>query len=470
MHKSIVLLTVLAWLSGCAVGPDYQPVEPDAPERFLEAPQASAGSADEQRFWAGFDDPMLAGLIRQTLDANRDLRAALARYQRAEALLRGSSAEQLPNVGVSASAAEQHLADVERTPPGAGDDRVELYQAAAGLSWELDLFGRLRRASEAQRAELGAAGADLAALQVALVGQLATSYFELRGLQQQLLVARSNVDNQRQSLEIVRSRVGAGRGTAFDEVRAISQLEATRAVIPDLQAAVRARMFRIAVLTGQNPGALVDELAPPAPLPESLPVIPVGSPGEVLRRRPDIRAAERRLAAASARIGVATADLFPSFSLDALIGSVASDSGDLFSAGAESRRVALGVDWTFLDFGRVRSRIDAADADSQAALANYEQTVLLALEETETQLVRYARSRERSERLGAATEAAELARTRYRQGFIGFFEVLAAEQELIDTRDALIESRTAETLAMVNIYRALAGAPGDATPIASAND
>ena len=173
---------------------------------------------------------------------------------------------------------------------------------------------------------------------------------------------------------------------------------------------------------------------------------------------------------------MATADLFPSFSLDALIGSVASDSGDLFSAGAETRRVALGVDWTFLDFGRVRSRIDAADADSQAALANYEQTVLLALEETETQLVRYARSRERSERLGAATdaagEAAELARTRYRQGFIGFFEVLAAEQELIDTRDALIESRTAETLAMVNIYRALAGAPGDATPIASsdAND
>ena len=309
---------------------------------------------------------------------------------------------------------------------------------------------------------------------MALVGQLATSYFELRGLQQQLLVARSNVDNQRQSLEIVRSRVGAVRGTAFDEVRAISQLEDTRAVIPDLQAAVRARMFRIAVLTGQNPAALVDELAPPAPLPESLPVIPVGSPGEVLRRRPDIRAAERRLAAASARIGVATADLFPSFSLDALIGSVASDSGDLFSAGAETRRVALGVDWTFLDFGRVRSRIDAADADSQAALANYEQTVLLALEETETQLVRYARSRERSERLGAATdaagEAAELARTRYRQGFIGFFEVLAAEQELIDTRDALIESRTAETLAMVNIYRALAGAPGDAAPIASAND
>lgn len=471
MHKSIVLLTALAWLSGCAVGPDYQPVEPEAPERFLEAPAAQS-AADEQRFWAGFEDPMLAGLIRQTLDANRDLRAALARYQRAEALLRGSRAEQLPSVGASASAAEQHLADVERTPPGAGDERVELYQAGVDLSWELDLFGRLRRASEAQRAELGAAGADLAALQVALVGQLATSYFELRGLQQQLLVARSNVDNQRQSLEIVRSRVGAGRGTAFDEVRAVSQLEATRAVIPDLQAAVRARMFRIAVLTGQNPAALVDELAPPAPLPESLPVIPVGSPGDVLRRRPDIRAAERRLAAASARIGVATADLFPSFSLDALIGSVASDSGDLFSAGAETRRVALGVDWTFLDFGRVRSRIDAADADSQAALANYEQAVLLALEETETQLVRYARSRERSERLGAATdaasEAAELARTRYRQGFIGFFEVLAAEQELIDTRDALIESRTAETLAMVNIYRALAGAPGDATPIASA--
>ncbi len=468
MRKFIFALLPLA-IAGCAVGPDYEAPDTGAPETFANAPQqAAVDSQSEQRFWQGFDDPQLAALVQQTLNANHDLQAALARYEGAEALLRGARREQWPSITASAGAAEQHLAAVERTSSA---ERVEVYQAGVAARWELDLFGRLRRATESRVAELDAAGADLAALQVALVGQLASGYFELRGLQQQYLIAEQNVANQQALLDIVSSRVDAGRGTAFDQVRAQAQLETTRAALPAIDSAVQITLHRLAVLTGQPPAALRDSLGVPAPLPEALPAVPVGSPGDALRRRPDIRAAERRLAAATARIGVVTADLFPRFSLDGLIGSVAGDSSDLFSGPAESRRIALGVDWTFLDTGRVRARIDAADAESRAALAGYQQTVLNALEETENLLVRHQRSQQRTERLrdatAAASEAVRLARTRYDQGFIGYFEVLSAEQELISTRDALIQSQTEVTVSMVNLYRALAGAPLPAPETAS---
>ena len=461
MRNVVITGAALLMLAGCTVGPDYQAPTREAPARFNEARDSGAFDEQAQRFWNGFQDPLLAELIDETLAANQNLQAAVARLDQAAALLGGARADQYPTLSANGSASEQHRAEVERSAPD--QERVTRYQVGAAARWELDLFGRLRRGREVRQAELEAAGADLAALQVALVGRLASRYFELRGLQQQLAMAHRNVANLQESLAIVEARLDAGRATEFDRQRARARLDAIRATLPDLEAGVRERFYRIAVLTGRQPAELVARLTPAQPLPESLPTIPVGSPGDALRRRPDIRAAERRLAASTARIGVATADLFPSFSLDALIGSVAADSSDLFSGPAESRAVALGVDWTFLDFGGVRSRIDAADAASRAALADYRQTVLEALAETETQLARYQRAQVRTERLAdatdAATQAAALARDRYRQGYNGYFEVLAAEQELIDTRDNLIESRTAETLAMVNIYRTLAGAP-----------
>ncbi|MDX1757407.1 MAG: efflux transporter outer membrane subunit [Marinobacter sp.] len=452
----------LALLAGCAVGPDYQPPELDAPAQFSAEHNAQPfDQTQEARFWDGFGDPLLAELIGQSLTANLDLQAALTRYQRAEALLRGSRSEQLPTVGLGASAAAQHLPEVDRLP-GADED-IERYRIDANASWELDLFGRLRRASEAQGARLQATEAELAALRVALVGQLASSYFELRGLQQQLDVAQRNVALQQDSLAIVSARLDAGRSTDFDVLRARAQLASTRADIPQLQAEIRVRMHRLAVLTGQSPGALIDRLSPATALPAVTPSIPAGSPGEALRRRPDIRQAERQLAAATADIGVATADLFPRFSLDALLGTVALDGGDLFTGGAESRRVALGIDWTFLNFGRVRARIDAEDADARAALAEYRQVVLEALEETENRLVRYRRAQQRSAELaeaaGAAHKAVQLARTRYEQGYVGYFEVLDAERERLANDNALTQSRTATVLAMVDLYRTLAGAP-----------
>ena len=463
MLKVFAITAVLSLLTGCAVGPEYKAPAIPEPEAYSEGRAMVAGDIGQQFFWQGFDDPMLERLIDQALEANHTLEAAVARYHRSAALLYGAEREQWPNVSVNAGASEQYLADIEQSPPGAGPERVQRFQAGIAATWELDLFGRLKRTIAAQRAELEAAGADLRAVQVALAGQLASSYFELRGLQQQYQVAQQSVALQRQSLDIVTARVRAGRGTEFDQVRARAQLEQTRAELANLQAGLRAAMHRIAILTGQPPTALVESLSSAGALPETLPVIPVDSPGEVLRRRPDVAAAERRLAAATARIGVATADLFPRFTLSGLMGSVAADTSDLFTASAETRRVALGIDWTFLNQGRVRARIEAAGAESRAALADYQQTVLEALEETETRLVRYQRAQQREQRLSLAMDnaerAVELARERYEAGLIGFFEVLDAEQEFTSVRDEDVRSRTAVVLAMVDVYRSLAGQP-----------
>ncbi|GGC93656.1 efflux transporter outer membrane subunit [Halopseudomonas salina] len=466
MNKLAGIFTLAALLSACAVGPDYQAPEPAPLDQFVHdqtatGAQVKRAADNEQLFWHGFEDPLLAELIEQTLAENQSLQASLARYQQAEALLRGARRDQLPSVTAGAGVSGQRLAEVERIDPA--QERVEFYQAGLGLSWELDLFGRLQRAAEASEAELQAAGADRETLQVALAGQLASSYFQLRGLQQQLRVVEENVSLQRASLDIVSARLEAGRGTLFDQVRARAQVDATRAVIPQLKADIGAAMHRIGVLTGQPPTALVPLLGEPAELPRSRPSIAAGSPGDVLRRRPDIQAAERRLAAASARIGVATADLFPHFTLEGLLGSLAGSGSDLFTGGAQTGRVALGIDWSFLDRAQVEARIDAADAQSAELLADYRQTVLLALEETETWLLRYQQSHERAALLKSATDAAiqavEQARDRYDQGFIGYFELLAAEQELTSMRDNLVQSRTEMALAMVNVYRSLAGAP-----------
>lgn len=469
MNKLLPII-IAAIVSGCALGPDYQHPDYEAPqsshpENFYAASakqrDQTATRSASQAFWQGFQDPVLAGLIQNTLTDNYDLQAMLARYRGAEALLRHTRREQWPSVTVSAGASHQQLAEVERPRPEI--DELDLYEAGAALAWEIDLFGRLARATQAQQALFEASGADVQALQVALTGQLANSYFELRGLQEQLLVTQHNVAFQQSSLDIVSSRLKAGRGNQFDLFRARAQLNTTRAAIPELQAGIRTNMHRIAVLTGKPPGTLIDVLAVATGLPETVPLIPVGTPGEVLRRRPDIRAAERRVAAASAAIGVATADLFPRFTLQGLAGTLATSGGDMFTSGAESHRIVFGIDWSFLDRALVRARIDAADADAEAALADYRQTVLLALEETETWLVRYQQAQARvallSDAEQAADQAVSQARERYEQGYIGYFELLTAELELNHARDSLVKSQTDQALAMVSVYRSLAGAP-----------
>lgn len=463
--------TVLAALatallaSACAAGPDY--VRPELPvqQRFVRAtasaPAPAPMPAADAEFWHRFDDPVLDRLVEEALLANHDLRIALARYDRANALLRGAGFDRFPTVTARAAASDSRASAGQM--PGASRAERDVRSSEAGIvaSWELDLFGRVRRGVEASRADTAASAADLAAVQVAIVGEVANGYLGLRGLQERLRVARANADNQRETLRLVDARFDAGRGTAFDTSRARAQLETTLARLPALEAEIATTMHRLAVLTGRTPDALVALLEAPTGLP-TVPARPAaGTPGELLRRRPDVIAAEQRLHAATARIGVATADLFPRFTLGGLLGSHALEGGSLFERDSETRLVALGIDWSFLDVGRVRARIAAADADAAGELARYEQAVLRALEDTENALVRNSRAHEEDAHLQRAAadsaRAAELARIRFEAGAADLFEVLDAERTRLQAQDAFAAARTRSATSAVALYRAMAG-------------
>jgi len=471
--RPLVIGIASAMLAACAVGPDFVRPDMPVPEHFTQvATAADAGSAVVQQngsfalsidneFWRGFNDPLLTRLVEDALSANHDLRIALANYDRANALLRGAKFDYFPTITATAEASDGR-ASADQAPGVARADRdAESYSASAQVSWELDLFGRVRRGVEASRAGAAASAADLQAMQVAIVGEVARSYVDLRGLQERLRVARENADNQQETLRLVDARFNAGRGTEFDTSRARAQLEATRSRVPALEAQVAVTMHRIAVLTGRTPDALVAELESQQALPPLPARIDPTAPGDVLRQRPDVAAAEQRLHAATARIGVVTADLFPRFTLGGLIGSQAIDSSALFERDSETRLVALGIDWSFLDIGRVRARIKAADADAEGELARYEQTVLLALEDTENALVRHARARVEDQHLEQAAldsaKAAQLARVRFEAGAADLFEVLDAERTQLQAQDAFADGRTRSVNSAVALYKALAG-------------
>lgn len=454
-----------ALLAACTVGPDY--VRADAPraETFVQAPVtaqvAGRQTTAEREFWRAFNDPQLSSLVERALLQNHDVRIALARYDQARALSRDAGYARLPQLDANAQA-ERVRSSADQAPGVDRDGRdTHNYVGGLGVSWELDLFGRLRRASEASRADAQAASADLAAMQVAIAASVAQGWFELRGLQAQLDIARENAATQERTLKLLQARTEAGFSDAFDVDRGRAQLEATLARIPSLEAAEAVAANRIAVLVGATPESMATELMSSGALP-TLPAAPLpGTPSDLLRRRPDVAAAERRVAAATARVGVATADLFPRFSLGALFGTQALGSGALFARDSETRVLSLGLDGGFLNVGRVRARIAAANAQTAQDLAAYQQTVLRALEDTENALVRVDRSRTESAHLDqaaqAGTRAAQVARLRLDNGAIDTLDMLEAERTRLDSQDAAIQGRVRSGVAMVQLYAALAG-------------
>ena len=331
-----------------------------------------------------------------------------------------------------------------------------------------DLFGRVRRSIESQRAETAASAADVRAVRVAIAGEVASTYVDLRGSQERLRIARENADNQKQTLALINARVGAGE--ALNSMRrGRAQYESTTSRIAVYEAAIGVDEHRLAVLTGQTPDALIGRFdlpkaaasaGTPVPLPALAADIDPGTPGDLLRRRPDVAAAEARLHAATARVGVATADLFPRFTLSGLLGSATSSYG-FFRAGSDTNLIALGIDWSFLDVGRVRARIAASDAEAAGQLAQYRQTVLGALEETENALLRTARTRDETNHLvRAATDSARahwLAQARFSAGAIDYYEVLDAQRTLLQAQDAAADGQMRSAASTVALYKALAG-------------
>ncbi len=459
----VVLATALS-LAACAVGPEFQQPKMALPAQY--AHQASsdpiAGTvlpdAADTEFWRSFEDPQLSALVSLALDANKDLRASLARYDSANALLRRAKFDFIPTITANALGGHQEVS--QALSYGYPRNYYD-YSVGVNASWELDLFGRVRRSVEAQRAQTAASAEDLAALQVAVVGEAARTYIQLRGLQERLRITRQNVVNQNETLRLVEARLAAGRGTTFDTARERALWETTGSQVPALEAQIAVAEHRLAVLTGRPPESLIVELDPAKPLPAVPAQIDAGTPADLLRRRPDIAAAEARLHAATAQVGVATADLFPRLSLIGALGTTAIQTGGLFEGSSRTSLAALGIDWSFLDVGRVRARIAASQADATGMLAQYQQTVLLALEDAENALVRYAKTRDENEQLERAAhdseQAAALASTRYRAGAIGLYEVLDAEHNVLIAQYAFVDSRMRSATAAVALYQALAG-------------
>ncbi len=449
------------FLSSCTVGPDYlRPALPGI-EKFSYQDSASVERPQplDSRFWQSFHDAALTHLIDAALKHNHDIRIAYANYQQANALLRGVRFDRIPipTAGGEAGSirASEDQADGE-------DRRYENYQADIGVVWELDFFGRIRRGIEVRRSETEARAADLAAMQVVVIGELARSYFQLRGLQEQLRIVRSNVQNQKRTVGMLRVRYEAGQGTSFDVDRGLVLLESTQARIPALEADIGVLTHRIAVLTGNMPEVMAEKLdltgeftAPDAP------DIALDTPGELLRRRPDVAAAERRLASASVQVGVATADLFPRFTLGALIGTQSFNAGSLFQADSATRAVTMGVGGPFLSIGQVRARIAAANADMEASLARYERTVLEALEETENALIRISRSKQELDHLQRATKASsravKAAQAHFDNGTIDVLEVLDAERNLLQSQNDYVQGWARCMQFHISLYEAMAG-------------
>ena len=453
-----------ALLSGCAVGPNYKPPQTSVAGSFANAP-TNAVPADEVKlatWWKSFNNPKLDGLVDRATAHNLDLRIAMANLKEARALRRLTTYDLAPTVQANAGYESGLLSKAVGLPGASREEReFELYDASFDATWELDLFGRVRRSVQAANAQLGSVDATRLDVLVSLIAEVAHNYCELCGLQNQLSVAGRNADVQTETLKITQSRLDGGRGTEFDVSRSRSLLNLTLSTIPPLEAAIKKTIYRIAVLTGQQPTALTTELSAPEPLPSAMPALTLGDPGALLRRRPDIRAAERSLAAATARIGVATADLFPRVTFIGSAGFQADTFAGLAKSGAETWGFGPRITWAALDLGRVHARIKAADARTEASLAFYERTVLTALEETEGALVDFAQEQSRQQFLvtsaWASQNAADLAHQRYEGGVTDFLSVLDAERTLLEAQDRLAASQTRTATAFVAVYKALGG-------------
>lgn len=447
-------------LAACAGAPREKPVPRVilAPQFAQQAPGEPAAEARSiATFWRDFNDPALDRLVEQALAANTDVRLAQSRLQEARAGAGLAQAEGLPSVGTNAG--------VARVDPAGPLPETNQYSVGLTFNWELDFFGRNRSARRSAAALVRAGEAGVNAAQRLVTAEVASNYLTLRTLQQRLQVAQEALLNQRESLRIVSSRANLGRGTPLDVARARSLVDSTEASLPVLQAAIDRTAYRLATLTAQTPAAVSAALAAPQPLPRlantDLAALPVGTPQRLLERRPDLQAALHQLEAADANIQVARADLFPRISLSGLLGFAAPRVADFGERESRNNSFGAFLSWTPFDFGRVRARVRINEARAEQAWLGYEQTVLLALEETEGALAQYTRTTQQADKLDSAArnaaEAARLARIRFEAGASDFLTVLDAERSVLQAQDALVQAQGGTLTSLVGVYRALGG-------------
>ena len=470
-----ILMICLFAAGGCVVGPDYHHPQASAPSQWSEP--LAEGETDAPAvlvaWWKTFHDPVLDGLMDRAVRSNPDLRIAQARVLEARAQYGIAFSDLWPSANISGSYARQEQSHHQPIlgklplPPNVPFEN-SVYQPSFDASWELDVFGGRQRALEAAHAEVGAFEYGRRATLITLMGDVARNYLDVRGYQRRLAIARGNIQAQEEVLDITRDRFINGLTAELDVQQAITILATTRADIPRLESLLQASIHRLGVLLGQPPGGLLSELAEEAPIPVTPPEVPVGLPSELLLRRPDVQRAERELAAATARIGVAKADLFPKFYLTGVAGLQSTSPGDLFSSESNFWSIGPTIRWRIFDAGRVRANIKVQDARQEQALAAYEKVVLSAFEEVENALVSYSKEQVRLRSLKEAVESSrnslEHARRLYENGVTDFLAVLEAERSLYLAQDQFVQSQALVSVDLVSLYKVLGGGWEDAGP------
>jgi NodT family efflux transporter outer membrane factor (OMF) lipoprotein len=499
-------------IAGCTVGPDYKPPAPNMPAHFSATQPASTqpadGSANMERWWESFNDPMLDSLIGRAVRSNLDLRIAQSRVREARSQLAIQQADIYPRLNADGSYAKERLSKEgffipgvggagngtlsgNGTPPNGGGTlnhaspsihrdaaptgggsssglasaftktEIQTFQGGFDASWEVDVFGGVRRSVEAARADEQAAIESRRDTMISLLAEVARNYIDYRGLQRELDIARQNIQSQQDTVDLTRSRFQAGLATDLDVARAEAQVATTRAAVPQLNTSLAQAAHRIAVLLGQEPTALEAELSREAPIPSGPPMVPVGLPSELLRRRPDIRRAERELAAANARVGAATADLFPRFSLTGSLGLASGAFKGLGRLESVYYSVGPSVSWPIFDAGKIRANIQVQNERENQAANEYTAAVLTSLEDVENALVGYSNERARWMELKKAVDAnrraVDLASQLYQKGLTDFLNVLDAQRNLFASQDELVQSERMVSTDVVALYKVLGG-------------
>jgi multidrug efflux system outer membrane protein len=456
---------VAAVLAGCTVGPDYAAPQATVPSTWsaLEAPKAGqtsaakAAHADLSQWWTSFGDPALVRLTEEALAGSLDLRIAAARVREARAIRGIAQGALLPEVG--AGGGYRRVRPSEKGVVPFSGEPIDQYQAGFDASWEIDVFGGNRRRLEAAAAEVEASEEALRDVRVSLVAELARNYVDVRAAQARGRIARLNLEAQQKTAAFTRARLDAGQAAELDVSRADAQVAATASMLPFLETGERQALHAIALLVGRAPGTTV--LGGGAPIPAAPAEIPVGMPTDLLRRRPDLRRAERELAAATARVGVATADLYPRFFLSGSFGSESLDASDFLTPASRAWSFGPSISWSLFQGGRIRANIEAQNARQEQAAIRFEQTLLGALRDVEDALVAHARDQLRRAELARAAalqrRSVELAQERYAQGLADFLVVLEAQRFLYAAEDAVAQVEQAVATDAIALYKAVGG-------------
>lgn len=483
-RAAAISLAVVTLTCGCMVGPDYRRPQMRPPSRFVEAstrPSTTTPSTqpaevvDLQRWWESFHDPVLDRLIADGINSNLDVQLAEARVLEARANLQGNVATLFPTVDSSASYSRNQFSrnalgslggprssnGPAGTAFGLPGSRTNLYQAGFDSGWEVDLFGGTRRAIEAAQYTLESQVDARRNAMITFLSEVARNYLIVRGLQQELAIVNSNVASQSEFLELTRSKFQGGIATDLDVAQQEAQVASTESSIPAIRTQIQQAIHRLGVLLDRNPEGLEAQLSPVGPLPGGPPVVPPGLPSDLLRRRPDVRQAERQLAAATANIGVATADLFPKLNLTGSFGWQSTQLKSWFNPASQNWSFGPSVSWRLFDAGQIWANIHVQNARQQETLIQYRQSVIQALSDVEDALVGYQQEQEHREVLRRAVEANErsvtLAKQLNQAGIVDFLNVLTAEQNLFISQDQLSQSNQAVSTDLVALYKALGG-------------